>query len=1012
MLLSKIKDTIKESPHFKERVSELKKIGKTSFAGMVGSAPAAVLSSLLDDLRDILVIVPSAAEAETLKSEIEIFSGKKASLFPAPDILPGEEIQPSKELIGERLAILERWSNGEPGLVIAPVKAIMWRTSRGFENIRLSVDQNVRIEDLTKRMIEFGYKRFDVVGERGEFSVRGGIVDIFPLNLPHPVRVEFVGDKVESMRSFDPYSQRSIEKIPECGILPAKERFEVPVFEHIPKNILLVFGEMMEITRSADRHIEEQASFSTPLKYVRFEEIKRFSEKNKMLEFSSFVQPANEPFCSAPQGYLSKLLEVPKEAILISKHAARLREELVREVLEGSIRGGFMCDGIQVLSDRELFGEEVVIRRSKALPGEGVADELLADLKSGDYVVHENYGIGIYRGMKTLEIERVKQEYLLIEYREGDKVYVPPSMAGLVEKFSSGGDFSPKLSRLGTRQWMRTKGRVKKALRDMTKELLELYAARQKLSGFAFPPDDIWQVELEGTFPYEETPDQKKAILVTKRDMEASRPMDRLLCGDVGYGKTEVAIRAAAKAVAAGKQAALLVPTTILAEQHFNNFKNRFRSSPFIIEMLSRFKSKKEQAGIVKALAGGGVDVVIGTHRLLSKDIKFKDLGLLIVDEEQRFGVSHKEKLKRKKKTVDVLALSATPIPRTLYLSLSGARDMSTIHTPPLDRSPIRTYVLPWSEAVIRESILRELDRKGQIYFVHNFVETIEGMASKIKRLIPEARVVVGHGQMPEKELENTMIDFLDRKFDVLVCTSIIESGLDIPNVNTILIDQADRFGLSQLYQIRGRGGRSAVRAYAYLFYHPEKAMTDQAIERLKAIQEFTALGSGYKLAMRDLEIRGAGNLLGAEQSGHIMEVGFDLYCELLEEAVREVKGIKEVSPREVVIDLKVDAFISSDYVSDDRQRIALYRRMNLLSSKEEVDDLRKELRDRFGPPPQRLEKLFDVLYLKVKARQAGVRSIKEEEGKINIEWLSGKRKKVEVKGRERIKLAEKGIAG
>jgi transcription-repair coupling factor (superfamily II helicase) len=560
--------------------------------------------------------------------------------------------------------------------------------------------------------------------------------------------------------------------------------------------------------------------------------------------------------------------------------------------------------------------------------------------------------------------------------------------------------------------WANKKSRVKKALKDMTAELLKLYAARQKLPAFAFPVDDIWQKELADTFPYEETPDQRKAIIETKRDMEALRPMDRLICGDVGYGKTEVAIRAAAKAVAAGKQVAILVPTTILAEQHFNNFADRFKNSPFVVEMLSRFRSKKEQETIVNALAIGGVDILIGTHRLLSKDIKFKDLGLLIIDEEQRFGVGHKEKLKKLKETVDTLTLSATPIPRTLYLSLSGARDMSVITTPPVDRSPIRTYVLPWNEAVISEAIRRELDRGGQVYFLHNFVESIEGMAAKIKRLVPPARVTVGHGQMSAEALEKVMISFLDRKDDVLVCTSIIESGLDISNVNTILIDQADRFGLSQLYQIRGRVGRSAVRAYSYLFYHPEKVMTDQAIERLKAIQEFTALGSGYKLARRDLEIRGAGNLLGAEQSGHIEEIGFDLYCELLEQAVKEVKGIKEISPREVVIDLKIEAYIPEDYVKDERQRIALYRRMNLVSNQEEIKTLKLELRDRFGAVPEKLEQLFIVLDLRVKALTAGIKSVKESNGQIIIEKMTGKKIKIEIKGQDKIKLVERYIGG
>ncbi|MBU0502322.1 MAG: DEAD/DEAH box helicase, partial [Candidatus Margulisbacteria bacterium] len=477
-----------------------------------------------------------------------------------------------------------------------------------------------------------------------------------------------------------------------------------------------------------------------------------------------------------------------------------------------------------------------------------------------------------------------------------------------------------------------------------------------------------------------------------------------------GYGKTEVAIRAAAKAASAGKQVAILVPTTILADQHYNNFRERFSSSPFNVEMLSRFKSKKDQAKIVKSLAEGGVDIIIGTHRLFSKDIKFRNLGLLVIDEEQRFGVRHKERLKKMKKNIDVLTLSATPIPRTLYLSLSGSRDLSVINTPPVDRSPIRTYVLPWSEAVTREAIVRELDRGGQIYFLHNVVETIDGMAAKIRRLVPEAKVGVGHGQMNEKELEKVMLKFLTKKYDVLVCTSIIESGLDISNVNTILIDSADHFGLSQLYQIRGRVGRGAVRAYAYLFYHPAKVMTDQALERLKAISEFTALGSGYKLAMRDLEIRGAGNLLGREQSGHVMEVGFDLYCELLEQAVAKVKGTEEVLPKEVEIDLKIEAYIPADFVPDERQRIALYRRMNLLQTSSEIKEIKHELIDRFGKIPPKLDKLFELLTLRVKALAKGIKSIKEIDDKIIIETFGGKRKSLKVSGSDRLKTALQGI--
>ncbi|MEA3493290.1 MAG: transcription-repair coupling factor [Candidatus Margulisiibacteriota bacterium] len=1005
MSLVKLLDPVKRSPYFSRQLSSLKRVGKAGFPGMIGSSSAAILAALADDLRNILIITSSSEKSEALKSEIKLFSGVGPTLFPAPDTLPGEEIKPSNELIGERLAVL---NNGFEGIVVAPVMAVMWRTSRRLESIKVSVNQNIRLDELIKRLIEFGHKRFDIVGERGEFSVRGGILDIFPLNFEHPVRIELSGDKIESIRYFNAYSQRSTGRIEKVSILPAVENFEVPLFERLPKGTIVILDEPMEISRAADQHIEELAATDTDLQYLRFEDI----EKYKNVELSSFLKPDEGGIFLSPKNYQNRLPEIPQKAIVVSKHAARLKEKVEAEVLKGSLRGGFILNETQILSDREIFGEEIVFRRKKSAVIEGVADELLADLTVGDYVVHENYGIGIYCGMETLDLEGVEQEYLLIEFAAGDKVYVPPSMAGLIEKYSSGRDFRPKLNRLGTKNWIRTKGRIKKELKDMTQDLLKLYAARKKLPGHAYPKDDLWQKELEGTFPFEETIDQSKAIAATKRDMEAPYPMDRLICGDVGYGKTEVAIRAAAKAVSAGKQVAVLVPTTILADQHYNNFKERFKTSPFMINMLSRFRSKKEQAEIVKVLGRGGVDIVIGTHRLLSKDIKFKDLGLLILDEEQRFGVAHKEKLKKIKLNVDVLTLSATPIPRTLYLSLSGSRDMSTINTPPVDRSPIRTYVLPWSGHVIREAILREIDRGGQIYFVHNIVETIDAVASKIKKLVPEAKIGIGHGQMSEKELEKTMVNFLERRFNVLVCTSIIESGLDITNVNTILIDNAERFGLSQLYQIRGRVGRSAARAYAYLFYHPEKIMSGQALERLKAIQEFTALGSGYKLAMRDLEIRGAGNLLGSQQSGHVMEVGFDLYCELLEEAVREVKGIKTVSAREVIIDLKVEAYIPEDYVTDDRQRIALYRRMNHLSTKEELSEMKKELRDRFGTLPGTLNRLFDILNLRVVAIKAGIVGIKEEGGKLLIDNLAGKRKKVEIKGKDKINLALLSIAG
>ncbi len=971
-------DRLEKSSYLTEKLSELKTSRTTSFSGLIGASRSALLAALSGPLRRLFIVTATSGGAEKLRDEIELLSGKKVFLFPALDVAPDEEgILPSRELTGQRLGILNAWQGEAELVVVAPLKAVLTKTSKIVPGIRISGNQEIGGRDeLVEKLAAFGYKRFDIVGERGEYSVRGGIVDFFALSQETPVRVEFLGDRIDSIRSFDPITQRSIEALKETTILPAAERREASIFDHLRENDCLVIDEQVEIDRPAN------------------------------ITLSSFFVPDEPAVFSSPPSYAGQLDDIPSQALIFSRHSPRLKEERPDlNIVSGGLDGGFVFDGFEVLTDREIFGETGVVRKTKKAAREGVAEDLLADLKLGDYVVHENYGIGLYRGMEVLELDEIKQEYLLIEYAQGDKLYVPPPMIGLVEKYSGGTEAAPRLSRLGTKTWLKTRSRVKQSLRDLTQELLALYAKREKSEGVVFPADDVWQQELEATFPYEETADQIKAIEEVKKDMESGRVMDRLVCGDVGYGKTEVAIRAAAKAASAGKQVALLAPTTILVEQHFNNFSQRFKNSPYTIEMLSRFRSPKEQKEVVKLLAAGGVDIVIGTHRLLSKDINFRDLGLLIVDEEQKFGVTHKEKIKKLKESVDVLTMSATPIPRTLYFSLAGARAMSLISTPPVDRSPIRTYVLPFSEKVINEAISREIDRGGQVYFVHNYVETIAGVAAMIKRLVPQARVTVGHGQMDGQTLEKTMLDFLEKKYDVLVCTSIIESGLDITNVNTILIDRADRFGLSQLYQIRGRVGRSAARAYAYLFYHPARSMSDTAVERLKAIQEFTALGSGYKLAMRDLEIRGAGNLLGAEQSGHVYEVGFDLYCELLEEAVKEVRGETVVSPREVDIDLNIEASIPAHYVTDERQRIALYRRMNLIVGDEGIGDIRKELEDRFGPLPLQAQALLRVLGLKVRSIELGVRSIKEKDGKIRIEWLSNKVKEIEVNKRDRIKL-------
>lgn len=1005
MALDKLKQAIQDSAYFQDHLKEIQEIGRTDLPGLIASSSTFIYHLLSQKYPQILIITPTANKAERLKSEMEVIGNKNINIFPALDIGVNDALLPGKEFLGSRMGLLNNWLANKEQLVISSLRAIAQKNialpvlSKFQFDLRVGAQHD--LSGLVATLVEMGYERQEIVGERGEFAVKGGILDVFAINLEQPLRVEFDGDKIVSMRLFDVFSQISIQKIDQAIVLCAKHGSDSLVFEYLPKNTLVLVDEKTEIEQLLEKNDQYQG-------FPLLEKIKKF----KFAISNNFYSPSEEPVFGHAPVYINKLGDIPSQALLISRHAQRLSEDIGRTVEPGSLRAGFVFNSHLLLTDKELFNEDPEFKKREKVVQEGVAQSLASDIKPGDYVVHEHYGIGLFIGMQTLNLGEVEQEYLVLEFSKGDKVYVPPGMVGLVEKYAGGGDYKPRLSSLGTAAWKNTKQKVKKALKDITQELIELYALREKLTGFAFPPDDIWQDELGSTFPYEETPDQQKAIAETKADMEKDRPMDRLVCGDVGYGKTEVAIRAAAKAVSAGKQVAILVPTTLLAEQHFNSFKNRFSSFPIKVEMLSRFKQKQEQRSIIQGLEQGSVDIVIATHRLLQKDIKFRDLGLLVVDEEQRFGVSQKEKIKKLKANIDILSLSATPIPRTLYLSLSGARDMSLINTAPIDRQPIRTYVLEWNDVVVREAIQREIDRGGQIYFLHNFVESIDTLARKIKKLVPEARISIAHGQMHEKILEKTMLKFMDKQIDVLICTSIIESGLDIANVNTILIDNADRFGLSQLYQIRGRVGRSPMRAYAYLFYHPGKSLTNEALERLKAIQLYTALGSGYKLAMKDLEIRGSGNLLGAQQSGHVMEIGFDLYCELLDQAVLEAKGISQATPREVQVDLKIQAFIPENYIKDPRQRIALYRRMNLIATKQSADELKVEIKDRFGKIPEMLEKLFAILYLKLAAMNAKVKSIKEEEQSILIEWFDNHKKRIKINSKDKISLALRGILG
>lgn len=862
-----------------------------------------------------------------------------AALFPAPDTVPGEEFEPEKEIVAERVRIL----SSIPEIIVASLKAVMWQTYSKPEirksKFEININKEYQIEKLIFKLVDLGYKRQEIVGERGEFAVRGGIVDIFHYE---PVRIEFFGDRVESIRVFSAQTQCSVRKLESFSILPIIEKGEASFFEHLKDNTVIFLDEPAELKIAA----KQEGFFS-------FEDLLRKIKNFRTIVSTAFEEGDKVDLSSLPA--LPGLPELPK------------KKENVKE---------------------------------------GIDRSLLLELEDGDYVVHEGYGIGYYRGMQKMEIDGVEQEYLLVEYAQNDRLYVPLQQMGLIEKYS--GDPNPKIYRLHGKEWKKTKSKVRKGLEDLTQDLLLLYAIRSKAHGFAYPKDLQLQNELEASFPYEETPDQKKAISEVMRDMESDRPMDRLICGDVGYGKTEVALRAAFKAAAAGRQVAVLAPTTILVEQHYATFHERLKNYPVKIKVLSRFRSREEQKEIVQKVSSGETDIVVGTHRLLQKDIVFENLGLLIIDEEQRFGVGHKEKLKQLRKNVDVITLTATPIPRTLYFSLSGARDMSLINTAPVDRLPTRTHVVPWSEALIKEAILRELDRGGQVYFVHNRVQTIDSVAAKVKKLVPGIKIAVAHGQMREDSLAKVMTAFQEKEFDVLICTTIIESGLDIPNVNTIIIDHAEKFGLAQLYQLRGRVGRSSNRAYAYLLHHKEEILTEESVKRLKAIQEFTELGSGYRLALRDLEIRGSGTLLGARQSGHIVSVGFDMYCDMLEEAVRQAKGIDEPAPRQVVVDLKISAYIPSGYISDERQRISTYRRLTLLDSKQGLKAMAEELKDRYGKIPEQLKKLFEIVDLKILAQAEGIKLIKEEKNRVLVEWLDGKHKYFKTENENKIKELKK----
>jgi transcription-repair coupling factor (superfamily II helicase) len=985
-------------------------------AGLTGGARALAVAELLQATpRAALVLAASLPEARSWVQDLRFFGAPAVELPERePRLWRGGH---QREADAERALICRRLLSGEPLVVVATRAALdMPLTNPGAftaSTVRLTVGDRLDRELLLEALGVAGYERVDTVVEVGQWSVRGGIVDIFSPTHPAPARLEFFGDEIESIRLFDPTSQRSQGALDELSVLPleapAEGTSEAPadLLAYLPPTAVVVVDNPRLLDEAA-----EEAPDRPPLG-------DRLGGRQR-LELELVAGATGSPGFAldthAVERYSGRFARLAEELagwrregfrvrlVAADTHQAEHLRQILREhgleavaapalgtddglaVVVGECSTGFAIPalGLVVLTEAEMFGaRRRTLRRPKYQRGSPVT--AFTDLAVGDLVVHDDHGIGRYLGLRTMHVGEREGDYLLLEYAEGNQLYLPVERLDLISKYLGGDAAAARLDRLGGASWQRVKESVRAALREMAEELLKLYARRAVAEGHPFAPDTAWQREFEAAFRFEETPDQLRAIADVKQDMEAARPMDRLVAGDVGYGKTEVALRAAFKTVADGMQVAVLVPTTVLAQQHWATFAERFAAFPVRVELLSRFRSPGEQKAVVDGLRAGTVDVVIGTHRLLSRDVSFKNLGLLIVDEEHRFGVGHKERLKQFRTAVDVLALTATPIPRTLYMSLSGVRDMSVIETPPLDRLPVETVIRRFSKTVIREALDRELRRGGQVFFVHNRVQSLPSMARMLGELVPDARLVMAHGQMRERELEAAMVKFVSGQADVLVSTAIIESGLDIPASNTIVVNRADRLGLAQLYQLRGRVGRERQQAFCYLLIPADGRVDEQAQRRLRVLQELTELGSGFKLALRDLEIRGAGNLLGAQQHGHIAAVGFDLYSKLLAEAVRELRGEPTPVSVDPVVSVNIEGFLPEDYVSEVNQRLALYKRLAGAHTADEVADLHAELADRFGPLPPPAEQLLDIVRIRVAARALGVERLEAGEGRALV---------------------------
>ena len=968
------------------------------------------------------------------------FYDRKVYSYPAKDLLFFQADIHGNLLIRQRMKVIKALLEEKELTVVTSIDGCM-DFLESLEKIKEQLihyesDSTVDIEQLKNQLVVLGYERVGQVEMPGQFSVRGGIVDIYCLTEENPWRIELWGDEIDSIRSFDPESQRSLENLEELTIYPAVEHIGdkdmVSFLDYFPEERTIIFldepnrltekgGAVEEEYRQSRMHREEKGSRNLPENWLcSFEQLQKELNKRNCISVcalepkqagwkvrekfylevksisaynNSFELLVKDLHQYKKQGYRIALLSGSRtRAERLAKDlqeqglAAFYGQDYDREICPGEImvvyghaKKGFEYPLIKfaVMTESDIFGQEQKKKKKKNYSGSRIQD--FAELSIGDFVVHEKHGLGIYRGIEKVEVDRIVKDYIKIEYRGGSNLYIPATQLDCLQKYS-GADASkaPKLNKLGTQEWNKTKSKVRGAVKNIAKELVELYAVRQEKEGYVCGPDTVWQREFEEMFPYEETEDQLSAIEDAKRDMESTRIMDRLICGDVGYGKTEVALRAAFKEVQESRQVAYLAPTTILAQQIYNTFVQRMKEFPVRVELLCRFRTPAQQKKAIEDLKKGQVDVIIGTHRILSKDVQFKNLGLLIVDEEQRFGVTHKEKIKQLKKDVDVLTLTATPIPRTLHMSLIGIRDMSVLEEPPMDRMPIQTYVMEYDEETVREAINRELRRGGQVYYVYNRVTDIADVALRIAKLVPDARVDFAHGQMSERELENVMYSFVNGDIDVLVSTTIIETGLDISNVNTMIIHDSDRYGLSQLYQLRGRIGRSNRTAYAFLMYRKNVMLKETAEKRLAAIREYTDLGSGFKIAMRDLELRGAGNLLGAQQHGHMNAVGYDLYCKMLNEAVKEAKGIHTMEDFETSVDLNVDAYIPDSYISNEFQKLDIYKRIAGIETQQDYDDMLEELLDRFGEPGKAVLNLLAIAKLKAIAHQGYVTEIKQ----------------------------------